>query len=374
MVRALLGDEPLSVRAPDVAGDNDDEGNFWSATEWWIDIMRRPEAGIHERMAWFWHGHLTSGLDKSSPSNMLVQLQLLRTHALGNFRILLHAITLDPAMLLWLDGAESDAAAPNENYARELMELFALGRHSGAYTEADVRAGAKALAGHFVEGENDRDVVLEPDLALNRPVEFLGARVKTAADVVDAVCDHPMCARFIAGKVHEYFLGTPPSDERLDALARIFAGADLEIAPLVEEILTHPSFHEQPLSRPRSALEWFLALERLLGTRLETWVLESLGQVPLNPPNVAGWPNLERWVSGGALFTKSEVSFDYSRDSPTLDSGDPVSEVVARAGLVTATDSTRSVLDDIVSGVGGRREISALLHAAMAMSPEFSLT
>ena len=138
-VAVLLDDPPSTVSTRRFGDDGDD----WEATEWLIGQVRRPDAGLHERMVWYWHGHLTSGIAKASPDEMMVQQEVLRRHALGNFRTLLHEITLDPAMLYWLDGSGSVAEAPNENYARELMELFALGRDSWAYTEADVRAGAR---------------------------------------------------------------------------------------------------------------------------------------------------------------------------------------------------------------------------------------
>lgn len=369
VIQALLADGPIKVKTPQLNEKSDDE----EAVEWWLDIMRRPEAGLHERMVWFWHGHLTSGLDKASPLEMVTQLGLLRRNAMGNFRTMLQEITVDPAMLYWLDGADSYAEAPNENYAREVMELFALGRHSGAYTEADVRAGAKALAGYWVDDENN-SVVFEREDALSGSVEFLGGQVSRAADVIDAICDHPMCARFVAGSVHEYFFGTAPSEGRLDALARVFSDADLEIAPLVEAVVTDPAFLTHSMSRPRSGLEWFLAFERLVDTKVDIWTLELLGQIPLSPPNVAGWPDNERWLSSGSVMVKAETAIDYSWDSATLDSSDPVGDVISRAGLLSVSDSTRAVLEEARGKAQGRREEATLLHGVMAMSPEFALT
>ncbi len=367
-VAALLDDPPLGLQTPRVGDDAD----WLAATEWWLAEMRRPDAGLHERMVWYWHGHLTSSIEKASADDMLAEQEILRRHALGNFRTLLRDITLDPAMLYWLDGSGSVAEAPNENYARELMELFTLGRDSGAYTEADVRAGAKALAGYWVD--DDRGVVYEPEEALRGRVQFLGRRVGTPDEVVDAVCDHPACPRFVAERLHYSFVGRLPDELRLDELARVFAESGLEIRPLVEAIVTHRSFLDAPSDRPRSPLEWYLAFERLVGADVDAWVLELLGQVPFGPPNVAGWPDAARWISSGAVLTKAQIALDFSWDTVTLDGADPVAEVLDRAGLVEVSAATRRTLDEIAGSVVGRRERSSVLHAAVALCPEFNLT
>ena len=370
-VDALLADPPGTLTAPRFGDDGDD----WATTEWMLSQVRRPDAGVHERMVWFWHGHLTSSVAKASPDEMMTQQELLRRHALGNFRTMLHEITLDPAMLYWLDSAGSVAAAPNENYARELMELFALGRDSGAYIEADVRAGAMALAGYWVDDEDDEArVVFEPDEALGADVEFLGRRVRTAGDVVDAVCDHPACARHVARRLHRSFVGADPAPARLDELASVFAGSGLEIRPLVEAIVRHPTLVDAPVERPRSPLEWYLAFERLVGADVDAWVLELLGQVPMAPPNVAGWPDAERWISSGAMLTKAQIALDHAWDTVTLDGAEPVGEILGRAGLDGVSDATRATLDELARSVDGRRDRSSLLHAAVAVCPEFNLT
>jgi uncharacterized protein (DUF1800 family) len=363
---------PLVPTPPDVSGDDD----FWASTQWWLEVMADPQAGFHERMTWFWHGHLTSGLDKSSARLMLDQLLLLRRSALGNFRDMLREITLDPAMLSWLDGTGSEAQAPNENYARELMELFAFGRDSGAYSEADVKAGAKALAGYWFDDENDDGVgtlQFEPENALRRPVTFLGAQVQDVDGVIDTVCDHPACARYISARLYDHLVGGELAPALHDHLASSFAESGLDIATLVSNVLTDDSFLGGPPLRPRSGLEWFLALERLVGQSIDMWPLETLGQTPLNPPNVAGWPGTERWKSAGVLLTKGQIALDESWDTATLDEADPVADVLRRAVLYVVSPATRRALDDLASSVEGRREQASLLHAAVAMCPEFSL-
>lgn len=368
LIDQMLAAEPF---VPDelALGSDDDHGRL---PAWWLDVMGDERAGLHERMVWFWHGHLTSSLDKASPALMYLQNRLLRTHAMGNFRTLLQEITVDAAMLYWLDGAGSYAEAPNENYAREVMELFALGHGSG-YTEPDVRSGAMALAGWWVDGDNGDEVRFDPDSAVGAPVAFLGRDVSTAAEVIDAICDHPACAAHIAGKVHEHLVGARPDEQRLAELASVLTDNGLEIRPLVEAIVRHPSFLEQRLNRPRTALEWFIAVRRLFDLPIDWWPLDVLGQVPFAPPNVAGWPGPSRWMSVGAEMGKAQVAYDNAWETATLDENDPVSDLLGRAGMYEVGQSTLDVLTEMAGSVDSRRDRSTLLHGLVVLTPEFSL-
>ncbi len=369
VVDALLAEDAQNLEPPELGSDDD----YSKLPYWWLEAMAAPTAGVHERMVWFWHGLLTSSLDKASPALMWRQHRLLREHALGNFRSLLQQITVDAAMLYWLDGAGSTVEAPNENYAREVMELFALGRASGAYTELDVRAGAKAFAGWWIDGDHDDEVVFDPDSALNEPVEFLGRSVQTAEEAIDAICDHPACARHIASAIYTAFIGVAPDDARLAELAQVFTDAGLEIRPLLEAVVRGPEFLQTRHNRPRSAVEWYVSLRHLYDMEIDWWYLYGLGQVPFAPPNVAGWPGTRRWVSAGAEFGKVAAASDYAWDTATLDEDDPVGDLLWRAGQFEIGDDTRAVLDDAVGAVSSRRDLSTLLHALLACSPEFSL-
>ena len=371
---AVLAAPPLRPEAP--AFGTKDDGRV--LVSWWLKVMSDPLAGLHEKMVWFWHGHLTSSLDKAEPVSVWRQHQLLRSHALGNLRTLLQEITVDAAMLGWLDGDGSQAEAPNENYARELMELFALGRDSGAYTEADVRAGAKALAGFSVDGEQGAKVSFEAEHALASTVSFLGRSVSSAKDVIDAVCDHPACARLIANKVYRSFHGVDPDGEALGRFADVFRSGGLEIRPLVEAVLRDPTFVEHRLNRPRLPVEWFTATVATLdlsdaGGALDHDVLETLGQVPFNPPNVAGWPVSARWLSAGAALAKAQFAWDQAGESETTKADDPVAWVLAKAGLFEISPATHDAISRAVGDVEGRREKATVLHALAVTCPEFAL-
>jgi uncharacterized protein (DUF1800 family) len=372
-IERLLGEDILEPDLPEL-GSEDDYGRL---PEWWLEVMSRGDAGLHEKMVWFWHGHFTSSLDKASAALMLRQHLLIRTHALGNFRDFLRAMATDAAMLYWLDGAGSTSEAPNENFAREAMELFALGRGGSPYTEDDVRAGAIAFSGWWVDGDTDDEVKFDPDAGPARSLEFLGAAIRSGQsavdDTIDAMCDHPSCAPFVVGKIDAFLTGVMPDDNRRAALAQTFLEAGLEIRPLVESIVRDPAFMTARLNAPRSAVEWFVAVQILLETEIDADALDGLGQLPFYPPNVAGWPGTARWVSAGAEFAKAEIALDNAGDTSTLDPGDPVADVLRKAGLFEVSDATLATLRQAVGAVEGRRDAATLLHSLVAVSPEFSL-
>ena len=191
---------------------------------------------------WCGSGTATSpGMDTSSPALMFRQQRIFRAHAAGNFRQMLQEVTVDPAMLFWLNGAWSTADNPNENYARELMELFALGRNNG-YTEDDVHQAAVALSGWWVDGDHDDRVEFDPERGPRHTVPLFGGRVGSAAEVIDAVCDHPACAPHIAGALYRALHGVDPADDVRAELAAVFADGGLQLRPLLEATVRHPTF------------------------------------------------------------------------------------------------------------------------------------
>jgi len=210
------------------------------AVLWWLRRMRTTPAPLHEKMVLFWHSHLPSSADKASADMLARQHNLLRRHALGNFRTLMHGIVRDAAMLEFLDSAGSTVEAPNENLARELMELFTLGR--GHYTQEDVRAAAKALAGFTVDWDSEA-VGVDEEAANDSQLTILGVSDTFDAErLVDVICDQPACAEFVAGRLYRFLVGVPAPELRLAQIAERFRAADLEVGPLVEEILTVPEF------------------------------------------------------------------------------------------------------------------------------------
>jgi len=364
----LLAAPSPETELPELGTDDDDT----LLALWWLERMAAPEAGLHEKLTLFWHGHFTSSMDKvDTPKLMLDQHRLLRDHALGNFRDLVRAITIDGAMLRWLDGADSTGDAPNENYARELMEVFTLGH--GTFSEADVRAGARALAGWTIDDRSR--VTFDPARAFNGTVTFLGRTGRLDADdVADAVCDQPACAPFVAGRLHRFFVGTDPDDRRRAELAEVFTASGLEIRPLVDAILRDPSFMAARHTRPRYPVEWVVPVTAVLGATLDdTWPLELLGQRLFHPPNVAGWPAGPRWLSGGPTMVKAALCTWWWDDTEVVDHADPVAAALERASIYDASETTRAAMADAVRHVEGRREQASLLLALAVCAPEFQL-
>jgi len=334
---------------------------------------------LHERMTWYWHTHFTSSIDTVDGGFVWRQWHLIRRHALGNFRDLARAITIDPAMLAWLDGDGSHAEAPNENYSREFLELFTLGRDQG-YVEEDVRVAARVFAGWFVDWDSGV-ARFEAEAAYDRPLTFMGERRRwTAETLVDFVCSLPACHRHVVTRVYRHLVGVEPSAARVLELASVFAENDLEIKPLVAAILRADDFHTAQWSRARQPIEWALGAMQAVGydepaeSGLQLWNLEALGQLPYLPPNVAGWPLDDRWSSASQIIARTGILLDWEMPEATIDAVAPTADaVLKRCGIFTPTPATRDALATIEGDVAEYDRRLELLFLAVLTSPEFSL-
>ncbi|GAB2556440.1 DUF1800 domain-containing protein [Nocardia heshunensis] len=371
VIDAVLAAEPLVLGTP--VFDEEVEAGAEGPVGLWVKGMGDSRAGVHEKMVWFWHGHFTSSHDKVETWGLMWgQHLVIREHALGNFRELARAVTVDGAMLQWLDGAGSRAEAPNENHGRELMELFTIGR--GSYTQGDVKAAAVALSGWSVD---DEKVAFDSEAGNRVAVELLGRQVVSAQDAVDVLCDRPECARFIAAKLHRFLVGTVASEQRVSELAAVFTQARLEIRPLVEAILRDPSFMAAVYARPRYPVEWVTAAFAVFGINDAVKAFElmtALGQSPFYPPNVAGWPPGDRWITPGTVVARAGLAVE----APVLDeiagAHDPVAAVFRRAAIYDPTPRTRTAATDLAFEL--RREpqrAAAALLALAITAPEFTL-
>ncbi len=268
---------------------------------WWLDRMVRTSRPLVERMTLVWHDWFaTSNAGVGSQKLMLEQNALFRRFALGDFRFLLHSVTANPAMLLWLSGSENTKDSPNENFARELMELFTLGEGNG-YTERDVREQARALTGFRYDWKRGRGAVnfrFDPKRHDPGVKVVFGKRGRFGwRDACNLCLDHPRHTRFFVEKLWGYFVPAPPSASTRRALEALYRDGH-EVRPAVEAILQHPALYTGP-RMVKPPVVYMAGLLRALGRRVDTnawvWLGDGAGQRLFYPPNVAGWDD-ERWL------------------------------------------------------------------------------
>lgn len=277
--------------------------------QWWLQEMVATPAPFTERMTLFWHNHFTSSLRKvRRPELMLAQNLMLREHALGRFDHLLGAVLRDPAMLVYLDNVRNHANQPNENLGRELLELFTLGE--GQYTEADVKAAARALTGW---GVNRRDGAfrISPWKHDDGEKTLLGKSGKfDGGDLARVVLAHPACARRIATRLRAEFVTTTPTTNEVERLARILAKG-WSLRAVVRAVLLSDDFWSPTnrATRIKSPVELVVGTIRTLRFRVpDPRVLvqtsRALGQDLFDPPNVKGWAGGHAWITSNTLLRR----------------------------------------------------------------------
>ena len=277
---------------------------------WWVNRMRATDAPLQEKMTLFWHDHFPSSTEKvRQPRLMHQQNELFRKEALGNFGRLTKAVTTDPAMMIYLDLVQSSKKKPNENFARELMELFTLGE--GNYSEEDIKEAARALTGYRVNRQNG-------EVNFNKQRWDEGEKIilgqKGAFDaqgVVELLLAREECGGYLAGKVWEFFGYENPEPELTARLGAAFFKTGYEMKPLLREVFLSEEFYSPRAmnSQIKSPLEFMVMMNRQLELgRLPDGVifavLKQLGQVPFLPPNVAGWDWGKAWVNTHTLLAR----------------------------------------------------------------------
>lgn len=277
---------------------------------WWLTEMLVTPSPLTEKMTLFWHNHFVSSQQKvRSPQLMYRQNALLRRHALGNFGELLHAVARDPAMVIYLDSASNRKGQPNENFAREVMELFTVGE--GHYGERDVKEAARAFTGWGIDP--DRGEFAFRRLAHDDGVKtVLGRSGNFNGDaVLDILLAQPRTAEHIAAKLWREFVSPDPDPAAVGRIAKAFRESGYEIGPALRALLTSDAFYEP---RHRAALIKS-PVELVVGTLRQfsfttgeplPFVLSTaqLGQNLLAPPNVKGWPGGEAWINSTTLLAR----------------------------------------------------------------------
>jgi uncharacterized protein (DUF1800 family) len=356
--RALLDGVPATVdRFVDAEGDSgphdelDELGERLAARNdinalrgWWLLRMCRTERPLHARLSVFWHSHFaTSNQKVSSAMLMYEQLRLFEAHGLGGFEDLLLAISRDPAMIIWLDGNDNAKGRPNENYARELFELFGLG--VGNYTESDIKEAARAFTGWHQRDGRFRYFPLEHD---EGEKEVFGRRGNwEGEEIVRFVIEHEACAPFVATKLLREFLTAEPSPALVDALASRLRETGYDVREALRTLFKSRAMFDPRCRRARikSPVEYVVGMSRSLGVEVPASALAdsvaSMGQRLFEPPSVKGWDGHRAWLNSTTMLVRlNAASAAAERAAPVL----------AQRGFADAPDAREFCLDLCLDG------------------------
>ena len=320
----------------------EDTGRIRDLNVLWVEAMASGRNALREKMALFWHGHFACRVRNSG--GIQQYLNTVRQHALGKFSDLLMAISKEPAILQFLNNQQNRKNAPNENFAREVMELFTLGR--GNYTEHDIKDAARAFTGWgfdaeggFLFRENQHDDGLKT--IFGQTGNFAGE------DVIRLLLEKKQTARFVTNKLYRFLVDEQPADAatnaRIDRLADRFYTTGYDIADLLETILTADWFYEPTVvgNHIKSPVELLVGMQYTLSITFEQkqsiiFIQRTLGQVLLYPPNVAGWPGGRNWIDSSSLLFRMQLPGVLLRAEQTTikpkEDGDVNTELLARRG------------------------------------------
>ena len=383
--------DPPAVLADPAVGDYE---KWVACTQWWLDRMATSPAPIVEKMTLFWHGHFVSGRGKVGNMGLMYgQNALYRSLALGDFAELTRRMAIDPAMLDYLDNRLNRVGSPNQNFARELMELFTIG--VGNYTEADVDASARAWTGHRINSTTGSYEFYAPWHDTGQKT-FMGITKNwDGPDIIDHLLTNAttraLVARFVARKLWLFLAGPNPSNSTLTTIADAFA-ANLDITDLLRAIFLHADFWTTATRQGlvRSPIEFVVAVMRSTGLDAATanpqWWLESMGQEPFDPPNVSGWRTNGYWISTSSASARAGfvryVTWR-ARDAGVL--ADTLEPTTPAEGVQKAFDAfgvnqpsarTRSILESWVTAQRAARASWAVqpnLLTLVPLTPEFQL-
>ena len=305
---------------PPAVDDRDDEWyTAWVAGVWhWMDRMATSPTPIVEKMALFWHSNLASSTENVLPRQVFRQVKTYRALGLGDVHALMQAMAIDPAMLLYLNNANNVAAEPNENFARELMELFTLG--NGAFTEADVVGMARAWTGHNLAYATETYAFRPAKHDTGQKTLFgITKNWDGPAAITEIVrgSKQPVCARYLAGRIWSAFAYPNPAPALLDELRDALIAADMDMTAFLRVVFLRPEFRmaSTRTALVRSPIEWMVATMRATGMDAATlhpeWWMQRLGQSLYEPPNVSGWK--QNAASTGADSSRSPATWTSSR-------------------------------------------------------------
>jgi len=349
---------------------NQDNPGVWNGR--WFYRMVNSKRPLQEKMALFWHHVFATGWTKSEHTPTMVQhIEMLRRNGLGNLRTLLVELSRDPAMIYWLDNSENHRDAPNENYGRELLELFSMG--IGNYTETDIKNVARAFTGWTFEqpiplypfGHYPARFVYRPEDHDDSEKTFLGRRGKfNGEDIVDIIVGQPAAARFISRHIYNFFVAdepqvpawsiTPPQDQAaIDILVESFERSNGDIRSVMRTLFYADFFQETRHQRVKSPTEFIAGTIKLAGDHqypsLGLVALDSaatvMGQKLMDPPTVEGWHTGKEWIDGGTLTERVNFAVETIKDPAKPGIQALMGRLAGRKKPVTARQLVDACLD-----------------------------
>lgn len=315
------------------------EENYNHMRAWWLNRMIRSKRPLVEKLTLFWHGILTSDQKKAGRGPMMIdQNELFRTHALGRYDVLLKAVGRDPAMMLYLDSRSNKKKSPNENYSRELMELFTLGL--GQFSEDDVRESARAFTGWELRRTKREGNKNYYAFRFNKKQHDTGYKVFLDKAgpfdgdyVVDIIMEKPAAAEFVVTRLWSFFAYPNPEPEIVKRLAKIFRDNKTEIRPVMKAMFAADEFYSAAAYRSqlKGPVELLVGTLRSLAVAAEhknsgvtlSNISGRMGQTLLQPPNVAGWPGGRSWINSSTLLERVNWAHTISSNQTNRFAFDP---------------------------------------------------
>lgn len=369
-----------------------DTARLIAAIGWWFDRMATTPTPIVEKVTFFWHGILTSSAPEVDVAWVFEQLRTWRRLGLGDLHGLYQAMAVDPAMLDYLDNADNVKAAPNENFARELMELFTMGNFT--FSEADVVAMARAWTGHNLKVATGEYVFRPAQHDTGTKVLFGISRNWDGPETITEILrgsKQAVSARYLAGRIWSAFVAPNPSAARLDEARDALIAADLDVTEFLRWCFLHPDFRTTATRQAlvRSPVEWEVAIFRATGLRAADLPLvdvqQRLGQVPMRPPNVAGWRQNRAWISSSASWAKGIAAAAVRdllaargtfADLAGLSTSAAVAAALDRFGVDDPAPATAAHLEAFLAAertAGRGADAIATLAALVTLTPDFQL-
>lgn len=310
---------------------------------YWLTRMVRSPRPLQEKMTLFWHQHFATSITKVRDAKfMLRQNILFRDHALANFRTILQGVSRDPAMLVWLDNIANTKSSPNENYSREVMELFTMGR--GNYSEKDIKEAARAFSGWGLRGDQFWINARDHDFT-NKTVLGITGKLN-GDDVIDILVSQPATARFMAAKLLRFFATETPDGAWVYRIGQVFSRSNGDIRATVEAILRSPEFYTPEVMnrKIKSPTEFAVNALREMGVtpplRMVGEHIRAMGQDLFNPTTVKGWDGGMAWINTATMLARFNFAGYLSGQKSGTMSAKNLHKFLTESGVTTASDVT----------------------------------